>query len=74
MQHIFFGTLWYVGRMLRVLWSILGVGCVRLDMMGVHWGMLRVLWQIAFDSSLVYIMSTFGYIGCIFIYVGCTSA
>ena len=39
--------------MMRVLWGILGVLCVRLDKMGVHWGMLRVLWRIAFDSSLL---------------------
>ena len=39
--------------MLIVLWGILGVLCVRLDMMGVHLGMLRVLWRIEFDSSLL---------------------
>ena len=37
--------------MLIVLGGILGVLYVRLDMMGVHLGMLRVLWQI--DSSLL---------------------
>ena len=54
---------------MRVLWDILGVLLVTLDMLGY---VESALAYIAYESILVNIMSTFGYIGFSLRYVGST--